>query len=98
MGLDFVDIKFHIEREFDVEIPNREMGAELLRRIELAEASARKSGQRVRRDVSVQQLFDLVCNRIYYQHGRVPADAWPRYVRCIQTVLQVDASEIVPTA
>src|SRR5689334_16740101 len=98
MGLEFIDIVLTVEREFDVSIPIRELESELLRRIGLAETLARKSGERVLRDVNAQQLFDEVCIRIYYEHGRVPDDAWPRFVQCICEVIGVDSTEIVPTA
>lgn len=98
MGLDLVDIKLRVEREFNISIENRSLGYELLKLVELSESAVGESGGRIPRDITVAQLFSIVCNRIYWQHGSVPNDAWPRFVRCVQAVLAIDAGEIVPTA
>lgn len=95
MGMDLIDIKMRAEREFGVVIGSREFGSELLR---LAEIAAGEAGTRVAGDITVQQLFSVVCNRIYHQHGRVPDDAWPQFVAILVDVLGVRSEEVTPQA
>lgn len=98
MGVDLLDINFRLQREFAVEIDMHGLTSELLKLIELAESEAVASGGRIERDITVQQLFSVVCNRIYHQHGSVPEDAWPRFAGIIVDVLLVRPEEVRPGA
>lgn len=95
MGLDFIDLKFRIEREFDIQLDGQELAAELVRLIEMADQPA--AGKAVW-DFTVQQLLGVVCNRIYHQHGSVPDDVWLRMVKIIVEVLYVKPEEVTPQA
>jgi acyl carrier protein len=98
MGVDFLDIRMRAEREFGVIIEGLEFVRELLKLVELAESNAAESGTRVPCDITVGQMFGVICNRIYHQHGNVPEDAWPRFVAIVVEVLYVEPEEVTPEA
>jgi len=96
MGVDLLDIRMRSEREFDIDIEN--FASELRTLIELAHSEASASDARPPWDITVQEVFSVVCNRIYHQHGRIPEDAWPRFVGILVEVLYAKPEEVTPQA
>ena len=96
MGIDLLDLRFGLEREFGVEISESRFLSEL-RSLEQTHGDSDydEASQPV---LTVRQLFNIIVVSIECLGGTVPADAWDIYVSCISDTLGVKREEVISDA
>jgi hypothetical protein len=79
MGVDWLDITFRLERQFDIKFEPKDF------------AHIWDSG---RRDITAEELFDVVCTRLQTEGRPVPFSAWNRVRLELARALDVPPNEI----